>query len=144
MKIQESLALILGTLLVFIQPVVGLFFLTLLFMLIDTFYAVYATVKLNGWGEFSSRKLSDIIVKGVIYGSGIMVSHMIDVFILKDSLFFGIPPIAAKATTFVILFIEGKSIDETRMKLGKKSFFVMLREWINKGKRFKQDVNELM
>jgi hypothetical protein len=144
MKIQESLALILGTLLVFIQPVVGLFFLTLLFMLVDTFYAVYAVRKLEGWSKVTSRRGGDIFVKGRIYGSSILVSHMIDVFILKDSLFFGIPPIAAKATTFVILFIEGKSIDETRMKLGKKSFFVMLREWINKGKRFKQDVNELM
>jgi phage-related holin len=144
MKIQESLALILGTLLVFIQPVVGLFILTLFFMLIDTFYAVYAVIKLEGWSKVTSRRGGDIIVKGVIYGSGVMVSHMIDVFILKDSLFFGIPPIAARATTVIIILIEGKSIDETRMKLGKKSFFVMLREWINKGKRFKQDVNELM
>ena len=144
MKIQESITLILGTFLVFIQPVVGLFFLTLFFMLIDTFYAVYTVRKLEGWSKVTSRRGGDIFVKGRIYGSSILVSHMIDVFILKDSLFFGIPPIAAKATTFVILFIEGKSIDETRMKLGKKSFFVMLREWINKGKRFKQDVNELM
>jgi hypothetical protein len=144
-KLTEIIGLFFATFFVFIQPIVGLFFLVLVFMLVDTGYAIYSVVRVNkGWSKFSSRKLSDIIVKGVIYGGGVLVSHMIDSFILKDSLLFGIPPVAAKVTAFVILFIEGKSIDETRIKLGKRSFFVMLREWINKGKRFKQDVNDLI
>jgi hypothetical protein len=144
-KISELFTLFASTFFVFIQPIIGLFILALIFIFIDTFYAIYVSVKMNkGWSKFSSKRFSDILVKGIIYGLSIMVSHLIDVHILKESLFFGIPPIAAKSTTFVILFIETKSIDEKRVLMGKKSLFEVARDYVNKGKRAKKDIDDLL
>jgi hypothetical protein len=144
-KFLEQLLILIGVVLLFVQPIKGLFILTLLFLIADTIFAIYVNRKLTGnWSKFSSRRLSDILVKGIIYATALFISHSIDAFILVDNLFFGIPPIGAKAATFVILYIETKSIDEKRVKIGLKSFFVMIKEWIAKGKRAKQDINELI
>jgi hypothetical protein len=144
-KSLEYLLVLLGSIGVFLQPVKGLFILTLLFLVADTVFAIYVNKKTRGgWGWYRSRRLADILTKGIRYAVAIAVSHAIDIYVLKDSLFFGIPPLGAKAATFVILYIETKSIDEKRVKLGLKSFFVMIKEWIDKGKRAKEDINDLI
>jgi hypothetical protein len=44
----------------------------------------------------------------------------------------------------VILFIETKSIDEKRVLMGKKSLFEVARDYVNKGKRVKKDIDDLL
>jgi len=143
-KFLEHLFVTVSALVLFVQPIKGLFLLVGLFLVLDTVYALYTYKKINkGWSWFKSHKFSAILTKGVKYAVAIFISHAIDVYILKDSLFFGIPPIGAKTATFVVLYIETKSIDEKRTLLGLKSFFIVAKEWVAKGKRIKEDVNDL-
>jgi phage-related holin len=99
-------------------------------------------VKLKGWRSFSSTKLFNIVVKTFFYMSTILLAYLIDQHIIEGSIF-NVKNIISKTITFVWIYIEIKSIDETSMKLGNKSFWVILKELISKTKDLKKDINDL-
>lgn len=70
------------------------------------------------------------------------MAFLIDTHICEGSLF-SIPNIISKTLTFVWVYIEIKSIDETSVKLGNRSFWVILKELIGKTKDLKKDINDL-
>jgi hypothetical protein len=129
------------TFLVFTTPIKGLFFLILFAVIFDTVFAIYTNVKLSGWNSFKSTKLFNIVVKTFFYLGSILFAFLVDKHILDGKLF-DIPNILSKTITFVWVYIEIKSIDETSMKLGNKSFWVILKELIKKTKDLKNDINE--
>jgi hypothetical protein len=71
-----------------------------------------------------------------------MVFHAVDVLILKDGLFFGIPEITAKSTAIFLTFIEFKSIDEKVIKLGKTSLFTQANNFLKSLLNFKKNINQ--
>lgn len=71
------------------------------------------------------------------------MAFLVDKFILTGSLF-GIAFLLSKIMTVFWIYIEIKSLDESSMKLGNKSFWVLLKEMINKLKGIKNDLNELI
>lgn len=71
------------------------------------------------------------------------MAFLVDKFILNGSLF-GIGFLLAKTMTSFWCYIEIKSLDESSMKLGNKSFWVLLKEMIEKLKGLKKDLNELI
>jgi hypothetical protein len=129
------------TFLVFTTPIKGLFFLILFAVIFDTVFAIYTNVKIGGWNSFKSTKLFNIVVKTFFYLGSILFAFLVDKHILDGKLF-DIPNILSKTITFVWVYIEIKSIDETSMKLGNKSFWVILKELIKKTKDLKKDINE--
>ena len=74
--------------------------------------------------------------------STILLAYLIDTHLLEGKLF-DIKNLISKIVTFVWIYIEIKSIDETSMKLGNKSFWVILKELISKTKDLKKDINDL-
>ena len=72
----------------------------------------------------------------------IIFAFMIDKYMFEGKIL-DIPYLISKVITFVWLYIEIKSIDETSMKLGNRSLWVIIKEIINKGKSFKKDINEI-
>lgn len=74
--------------------------------------------------------------------STILLAYLIDTHIMEGKLF-SIPNLISKTVTFVWLYIEVKSIDETSIKLGNRSFWVILKEVIGKTKDIKKDINEI-
>jgi hypothetical protein len=129
------------TFLVFITPIQGLFILITAFVAFDTIFAVYMNVTKRGWRSFSSTKLFNIVVKTFFYMGTILLAYLIDTHIFDGSLF-SIKNLFSKVVTFVWMYIEIKSIDETSMKLGNKSFWVILKEVIGKTKDLKKDIND--
>lgn len=71
------------------------------------------------------------------------MSFLINKYILPETLF-GIQFLIPKITTALWCYIEIKSIDESSMKIGNKSFWVLIKEMINKLKGIKSDLNELI
>jgi hypothetical protein len=130
------------TFLVFITPIQGLIWLISFAVGFDTIFAIYVSVKQKGISSFSSTKLFNIVVKTFFYMGSIILAFMVDKFIFEGKVY-DIPFLSSKIITTIWLYIEIKSIDETSMKLGNKSLWVIFREVISKGKGLKKDINDL-
>lgn len=130
------------TFLVFVTPIQGLLFLVSFAVVFDTLFAIYTSIKLKGIKSFKSTKLFNIVVKTFFYMGSIIFAFMIDKYMLEGKLF-DIPYLISKIITFVWIYIEIKSIDETSMKLGNRSLWVIFKELISKAKDLKKDINEI-
>jgi hypothetical protein len=112
------------------------------FVLADTIFAIYVVVKLSGWQAYKSNKLFNIAPKTFFYLLAICLGFCIDTFIV-DGKIWGISLLISKLICFFFIYIEVKSIDETSMKLGNKSFWVIIKDMILKAKSLKKDLNEV-
>ena len=112
------------------------------FVLIDTIFAIYVVVKLQGWAGYKSNKLFNIAPKTFFYLLGVILAFCVDTFLI-DGKIWGISLLITKFVCFFEIYIELKSIDETNMKLGRKSFWIVLKEAILKAKSIKKDLNDL-
>jgi hypothetical protein len=137
MKTFLAILTIIGS---FFAPIKALILLTILFVVADTIFGVYATIKLNGKDSFRSGKLFNIVVKTFFYASTIMLSFLIDKFIFGGAIN-GIAYLLSKAATLFWIYIESKSLDETSMKLGNRSVWVIAKEAIWKYRDLKKDIN---
>ena len=138
----KTLTAIITTFLIFITPIYGLLSIITFAVSFDTLFAIYVSIKLNGIKSFKSTKLFNVVVKTFFYMGSIIFAFMIDKYMFEGKIL-DIPYLISKVITFVWLYIEIKSIDETSMKLGNRSLWVIVKEIINKGKSFKKDINEI-
>lgn len=135
--------LLISALTTFLFPIKGLLILMILFIVADTYLGIYASVKLNGIDSFKSTKLFNIVVKSFFYLMTIIMTFAMDKFIFEGELF-DVKFLLAKTMTMFWIYIEIKSLDETSMKLGNKSFWVLFKEMIEKLKGIKKDLNEII
>ena len=138
----KTLIIILTTFFIFITPILGLLALISFAVLFDTIFAIYVSIKKYGIKSYKSNKLFNLPVKTFFYMGSIIFAFMIDKYILEGKLF-DIPFLISKVLTFVWIYIEVKSIDETSIKLGNRSLWVIIKEIISKGKDLKKDINEI-
>ena len=110
---------------------------------LDTIFAIYTTIKLNGWASYQSTKLFNIVVKSFFYFGSIVLAYFIDTHIVEKNTLFGINLLISIAVTIFWLYIECKSIDETSQKLGNKSFYFTIKNLMSKAKELKKDINEI-
>jgi len=127
----------------FLTPIQGLLILTGLSVFLDTIFAIYTTIKLNGWSSYQSTKLFNIVVKTFFYFGSIILAYFIDTHVIENNTLFGVNLLIAKVVTLFWLYIEVKSIDETSQKLGNKPFYTIIKSLLQKLKDLKQDVNEI-
>jgi len=73
----------------------------------------------------------------------IMLAHTISIFIFGGATL-GIPDLLPKMLAMLWCYIEIKSLDESSMKLGHRSFWVILREFFTKVKSLKKDLNDII
>ena len=141
------LIIFLKTLLVLIAtilaPIKGLLLVTGMAVFLDTGFAIYTTITLNGWKSYQSTKLFNIVVKSFFYLGSIVLAYFIDTHIVEKNTLFGINLLISKAVTIFWLYIECKSIDETSQKLGNKSFYFTIKNLMTKAKDLKKDINEI-
>ena len=130
-------------LLTFLVPIQGLLLLTLLFILLDTITAVYVVVKQRGWKHFTSEFLrKGLSPKIVGYLGTIILGFMIDKYIVGGTIM-GLTYFFAKGICSLWIYTEVKSIDENSQKLGNRSFFVIIKEFIKKMSSIKDDITKL-
>ena len=131
------------TIATFLTPIKGLLIITGMAVFLDTIFAIYTTIKLNGWSSYQSTKLFNIVVKSFFYFGSIVLAFFIDTHIIEKNVIFGINLLISKVVTIFWLYIECKSIDETSQKLGNKSFYFTIKNLITKAKDLKKDINEI-
>ena len=136
------LKLSLLTFLVFVTPIKGMVCLISFAVFLDTIFAIYVSVSQRGWSSFKSTKFFNIVVKSFFYMATILLGFLIDSYIFEGKIS-GIPYLVSKIVTFVWLYIEIKSIDETSQKYGNKSLWLILKDLISKTKDLKNDINEI-
>ena len=131
----------------FFAPIKGIIILVSLFVGLDTIMGIYSSIKTpNGldWNNFKSHKLFNLAVKTFFYLSTIVLSFLVDKFLLGGiNLGFNIPFIITKLMAFVWIYIEVKSIDEKSQKLGNRSIWVILKELVARIKKIKTDFNSI-
>ena len=141
--ILSALKFILVAVITFLTPIKGLLIITGLAVMLDTVFAIYTTIKLNGWKSYQSTKLFNIVVKTFFYFGTIILAYAIDIILIDNHQLFGTDLLIAKLVTVFWLYIEVKSIDETSQKLGNESFYFIIKNLITKVKALKKDINEI-
>lgn len=126
-----------------LTPIKGLLLVTGFAVFLDTLFAIYTTIKLNGWASYQSTKLFNIVVKSFFYLGSIMLAYFIDTHIVGNNLIMNIELFLSKVITMFWLYIECKSIDETSQKHGNKPFYIILKNVLEKAKELKKDINEI-
>ena len=116
--------------------------LILLFVMLDTFTAIYVAVKKSGWDAFQSHKLFNIVPKIFLYCTTIALALVIDINILENGIM-DIERVASKTITMVWIYIEVKSIDENSQRLGNKSIWAIIKEILFKVKDLKKNINDI-
>lgn len=126
-----------------LAPIKGLLLVTGMAVFLDTIFAIYTTIKLNGWASYQSTKLFNIVVKSFFYLGSIMLAYFIDTHIIGVNKIMNIDLFLSKIITLFWLYIEVKSIDETSQKHGNKPFYIVIKNMLDKAKELKKDINEI-
>lgn len=140
--VKSKLIVLFTIFLGFIAPIKGLFIIVSFAVALDTSVALYYVIKNQGLKAFQSTKFFNIVIKTFFYMGTIMLGFLADVFILEDYALI-VPFFISKFLCILWTFIEMKSLDETSVKAGNKSIFVIIPEMISKLKSLKKDLNEL-
>jgi hypothetical protein len=75
----------------------GLLIMMVLFVVTDTIFGIYVSVKLNGISAFKSHKLFNVVIKTFFYLQTMLMGFLVDKHILGCT--FGISFLAAKTMT---------------------------------------------
>ena len=112
--VKQHLLALLGSLVVYFQPVYSVLLLVGFFVTMDTIAAITAAMK-NG-EPITSRKFRAVFPKFIIYGVAVLVSHVI-----QRQFFLDFP--ATKIIAGYIVYSELLSIDENIEKITGYSMF---------------------
>ena len=118
----------------FMTPIMPAILAMLALVFFDTVTGIWKTMKTKGWSAFTSKRLSDVASKSIMYGLLIVVSHIMELYILGD-----VVPLV-KMSVGVIGMIEFKSIGENASEiLGYDVFKQVISRIGNYTKRYKID-----
>lgn len=141
---MKTYAFYIGTsLLMFFTPVVGILIAVGVAIALDTILGIAKAIILKD--KITSRKLSNIVSKFVLYQSAILLLYTIDKFLLGEffKIWFSIPFFFTKVVAIVIIFIELTSMKENFEAAFKVDIFKKLKELLRRSKELKDGVDKL-
>lgn len=141
---MKTYAFYIGTsLLMFFAPVVGILVAVGVAIALDTILGIAKAVILKD--KVTSRKLSNIVSKFVLYQSAILLLYTIDKFLLGEffKIWFSIPFFFTKVIAIVIIFIELTSMKENFEAAFKIDIFQKLKVLLRRSKELKDGIDKL-
>lgn len=131
------------TLLLFFAPIQGLLISVGTAIALDTIFGIAKSIKLED--KITSRKLSNIVSKFVLYQAAVLLIFTIDTFLLSEffKLWFSIPFFFTKIVTIILIFIETVSIKENFEEAFNIDIFKMLKKALKRGIDIKEDIDIL-
>lgn len=126
----------------FIAPIKGLIAIILIAVLLDTIFAIYSVIKLQGVKYLFSDSFFNIVAKLFLYLSTLLFAYLIDKFIFNNMIM-DIEFLISKSIAMLWTFNECKSMDETSQKLGNKPFMGIIKDFVHKIKDFKKNLNDI-
>ena len=141
---MKTYALYIGTsLLMFFAPVVGILIAVGVAIALDTILGIAKAVVLKD--KVTSRKLSNIVSKFILYQSAVLLLYTIDKFLLGEffKIWFSIPFFFTKVVAIIIIFIELTSMKENFEAAFNIDIFQKLKVLLRRSKELKDGVDEL-
>lgn len=142
-SIRTSFPKILAVLWTFFLPVSGLFMLVGFCIGLDTITGLWKAKKLKE--KISSRKLSGIISKMMLYEITVILFFLIDKFILNAIIlkFFSVPLMLTKIVALILISIELMSINENVIAVKGLNLWEAMRALFARAKIIKTDIDGL-
>lgn len=140
MNIKASFFAVIGIVIAFLTPIIPLMIIVGAAIAVDTFCGILKAVKTKQ--DITSRKMSKLISKIVLYETAVVLFFAIEKFILSDviGLFTQIPFVLTKVVTTTLLFIEATSINENYKAISGISIWDKFKQLLSRAKELKKDV----
>jgi hypothetical protein len=140
---KTYLTYIFTTLLLFFAPIQGLLISVGTAIALDTIFGIAKAIRLKE--KITSRKLSNIVSKFVLYQAAVLLIFTIDVFLLGEffKLWFSIPYFFTKVVTIILIFIEAVSIKENFEEAFNVDVLKMLKKFLKRSIDIKEDIDIL-
>ena len=142
-SIQKSSFQLLAVISTFFLPITGILFLIGFAIVIDTITGIWKSKKLGV--PITSRKLSAIISKLMLYEVAVILFYLIDRFILNDIIlvFFSIPLMLTKILALVLVSIETLSISENIKAVKGIDLWQSMKLLFARARDIKQDIDTI-
>lgn len=128
----------------FFAPIVGLLVAVGAAIVLDTAFGIYRSIKVKGWKFITSRRLSEIISKMLLYETCIIFLYVIDFFLLTEFFqkWFSVSFFATKVCAILLIFIEGVSIKENFEKATGKDVWALLKKALGRANEIKDSITD--
>jgi len=142
-SIQKSSLQLLAVVSTFFLPISGILFLIGFAIVVDTITGVWKAKKLGI--PITSRKLSAIISKLMLYEVAVILFYLIDRFILNDIIltFFSVPLMLTKILSLVLVSIEVISISENYKAVKGIDLWQAMKLLFARARDIKQDIDTI-
>ena len=140
-SIQKYIIQLLAVVGSFFLPISGILFLIGFAILVDTLTGIWKSKKLGL--PITSRKLSAIISKLMLYEVAVIGFYLIDKFILNDIIltFFSVPLMLTKILSLVLCSIECISINENIKAVNGLDIWSSFKQLLQRSKEIKKDID---
>jgi hypothetical protein len=125
------------------MPIKGILLTIGLAIFADTVVGIWKSKKLNI--KITSRKLSQIVSKMLLYEATVILFFMIDSFILDGIMqkLFSVPFLLTKMVALTLISIEVFSIDENIKAVKKTGLFDAFKNLVARSKNVKDDIDKI-
>jgi hypothetical protein len=127
----------------FLMPISGLLFLVGFVIVLDTVTGIWKSYKNKV--KITSRGLSAIISKMLLYEVTVVLFYMIDTFILNNIIlqFFSVELLLTKVLALILVSIEVMSINENYKAVKGLDLWQAMKNLFARAKEIKQDIDEI-
>ena len=142
-SMQSNWLKLVATICTFLMPISGLLFLVGFVIVLDTITGVWKSVKNKV--KITSRGLSAIISKMLLYEITVILFYMIDHFILNNIIlqFFSVPLLLTKVLALILVSIEVMSINENYKAVKGLDLWQAMKNLFARAKDIKKEVDEI-
>ena len=142
-KIKLNLSKLMAIIFSFFLPIVGILILIGAAVLLDTLSGIYKSRKLKQ--PITSRKLSAIISKILLYEATVILFYLIDYFLVNEIVysFFSIDMLVTKVLALTLVSIEVVSINENYRAIYGKDIWSALKNLFARAKEVTQDFKNI-
>jgi hypothetical protein len=140
---QANWLKLLATISAFLMPISGLLFLVGFVIVLDTITGVWKSIKNKT--KITSRGLSAIISKMLLYEVTVILFYMIDHFILNNIVlqFFSVQLLLTKILALILVSIEVMSINENYKAVKGLDLWQAMKNLFARAKDIKKEVDEI-
>jgi hypothetical protein len=140
---KSTIITILGVAGTFFIPLIPLLLTMIAFIALDSLTAIYVSWKINGRSSIKSHYFFAIVPKTFLYCSTIQLGFLLDNFLIGSNGLLGVKLALCKAMLFIWTVNEISSLNENSMKLGNRSFWVIISDTFSRLKGLKKDLDSL-
>lgn len=141
--LQSKPLLMISSILSFFMPIANILILVGCAIVLDTFTGLWKSIKVGN--KVTSRKLSSVISKMLLYQSTVLLFYMLDVFILNEIViaFFNVPLLTTKILGLTLVSVEIVSINENYKKVMNVDLWSSLKNMLSRAKEIKKDISKV-